>query len=99
MDELTPDAESVNSQPEAERARDSVAAHLAALVPSYLEVLNGREREVFELGDLRGLNATEIAERFGVQAVTVRTQLMRARRKIRLRMLEEHSALLEDYKP
>jgi RNA polymerase sigma-70 factor (ECF subfamily) len=68
------------------------------LVASYLHVLSEREREVFELGDLRGLNATEIAERLGVKAVTVRTQLMRARRKIRLRMLEEHPDLLEDYR-
>jgi RNA polymerase sigma factor (sigma-70 family) len=70
---------------------------LTALVVSYLGVLSGREREVFELGDLRGLNATEIAVRLSVKAVTVRTQLMRARRKIRLRILEEHPNLLEDY--
>jgi len=44
------------------------------------------------------MNASEIAERLGVKAVTVRTQLMRARRKIRLRMLEEHPDLLEDYR-
>jgi RNA polymerase sigma-70 factor (ECF subfamily) len=70
---------------------------LGALVVSYLDVLSGREREVFELGDLRGLNASEISARLGVKAVTVRTQLMRARRKIRLRMLEERPELLEDY--
>ncbi len=78
-------------------AGDSDAVRLALLVPSYLDVLSGREREIFELGDLRGFNSTEIAERLGVKAVTVRTQLMRARRKIRLRMLEEHPALLEGY--
>ncbi len=69
-----------------------------ALVASYLDELSGREREVFELGDLRGMNATEIAERLGVKAVTVRTQLMRARRKVRLRMLEDHPDLLEGYR-
>ena len=71
---------------------------MTALVASYLHVLSGREREVFELGDLRGLNATEIAARLDVKAVTIRTQLMRARRKIRLRMLEEHPDLLEGYR-
>jgi RNA polymerase sigma-70 factor (ECF subfamily) len=71
---------------------------LVALVASYLDELSGREREVFELGDLRGLNATEIADRLGVKAVTVRTQLMRARRKVRLRMLEDHPDLLEGYR-
>jgi RNA polymerase sigma-70 factor (ECF subfamily) len=77
---------------------DPVGRSVSTLVASYLHVLSGREREVFELGDLRGLNATEIATRLGVKAVTVRTQLMRARRKIRLRMLEEHPDLLEGYR-
>jgi RNA polymerase sigma-70 factor (ECF subfamily) len=73
------------------------AVRAAMIVASCLGVLSGREREVFELGDLRGLNASEIAARLGTKAVTVRTQLMRARRRIRLRMLEEHPELLEDY--
>ncbi|MFI5233825.1 MAG: RNA polymerase sigma factor [Gemmatimonadales bacterium] len=77
---------------------DVAARGVSELVASYLNVLSGREREVFELGDLRGMNATEIARRLDVKPVTVRTQLMRARRKIRLRMLEEHPDLLEGYR-
>jgi RNA polymerase sigma factor (sigma-70 family) len=94
-DELTPGERESAGTTHAEA--DSHGDGLTALVVSYLDVLSGREKEVFELGDLRGLNATEIADRLGVKAVTVRTQLMRARRKIRLRMLEEHPNLLEDY--
>ncbi len=92
-DELAP--HEAASSVTAEGARGD--RELTTLVASYLDVLSGRERDVFELGDLRGMNASEIAERLGVKAVTVRTQLMRARRKIRLRMLEEHPDLLEDY--
>jgi RNA polymerase sigma-70 factor (ECF subfamily) len=79
-------------------AAEGDGSGFVALVASYLDELSGREREVFELGDLRGLNATEIAERLGVKAVTVRTQLMRARRKVRLRMLADHPDLLEGYR-
>jgi RNA polymerase sigma-70 factor (ECF subfamily) len=91
-DELVPHA------PDSTVGEPGAGHELMTLVVSYLNVLSGRERDVFELGDLRGMNASEIAERLGVKAVTVRTQLMRARRKIRLRMLEEHPDLLEDYR-
>jgi RNA polymerase sigma-70 factor (ECF subfamily) len=83
---------------QAASAGGTEASGFVALVASYLDELSGREREVFELGDLRGLNASEIAARLGVKAVTVRTQLMRARRKVRLRMLEDHPDLLEGYR-
>ncbi len=96
-DELRPEAAAELSSSDSAADHDSRTGQLAVVVASYLNVLTGRERDVFELGDLRGLNATEIAERLGVKAVTVRTQLMRARRKIRLRMLEEHPELLEGY--
>lgn len=74
------------------------SAHVAALMASCLGVLTGREREVFELGDLRGFDSSEIARRLDIKAVTVRTHLLRARRRIRLRMLEEYPHLLEDYR-
>jgi RNA polymerase sigma-70 factor, ECF subfamily len=92
-DELAGDGVEQSAQPQGAEGGGFVA-----LVASYLDDLSGREREVFELGDLRGLNATEIAERLGVKAVTVRTQLMRARRKVRMRMLEDHPDLLEGYR-
>jgi DNA-directed RNA polymerase specialized sigma24 family protein len=41
----------------------------------------------------------EIAITLGIQAVSVRAALSRARRRMRLKMLELHPSLLEDYDP
>jgi RNA polymerase sigma factor (sigma-70 family) len=71
---------------------------LAKLVLHYFDQLPARQREVFELSDIQGLNAAEIAERLGMKPVTVRASLFKARRTIRLRMLADHSKLLEEYR-
>lgn len=75
------------------------APDVTSLVASCLDELPERQREVFELGDLRGLNSTEIAERLGITPSTARGLLMKARRRMRLRMLEAHPELLRDYSP
>jgi RNA polymerase sigma-70 factor (ECF subfamily) len=72
--------------------------HLAELVRCYLEELPGRQREVFELSDVQGLDSTQIGTRLGISGSTVRVLLARARRTIRLRILEQHPRLLEEYK-
>jgi RNA polymerase sigma-70 factor (ECF subfamily) len=72
---------------------------LATLIQSVTSELSRREREVFELADLRGMSADDIARQLGVQPVSVRAALSRARRRIRLKMLEQHPHLLEDYDP
>lgn len=71
---------------------------LATLVLKYFDELPARQREVFELSDILGLSAPEVAERLGMKAVTVRANLFKARRTIRQRMLEHHSSLLEEYR-
>ncbi|HVT38885.1 MAG TPA: RNA polymerase sigma factor [Gemmatimonadaceae bacterium] len=73
------------------------AAHIARLARACVSELSRRERRVFELSDLHGLNSTEIARQLHVKPATVRVLLLRARRRIRLRMLAEHPWLLEDY--
>ena len=70
----------------------STAAGSAAL-----DQLTDREREVFQMADLKGMSATQIAATLGVQPVSVRSTLSRARRRIRIRMMEQHSHLLEGY--
>jgi RNA polymerase sigma-70 factor, ECF subfamily len=71
---------------------------LTQLVLRYFDELPARQREVFELSDIQGLSAPEVAERLGMKAVTVRANLFKARRTIRQRMLEHHSSLLEEYR-
>jgi RNA polymerase sigma-70 factor (ECF subfamily) len=71
---------------------------LTSLVLKYFDELPARQREVFELSDIQGLSAPEVAERLGMKAVTVRANLFKARRTIRQCMLEHHSNLLEEYR-
>lgn len=90
------------TQPGAESAADDApldAPALARLVQSFRTGLSPRQRTVFELADLQGVPLPEIARRLGIAPVTVRVLLSRARRTIRLRVLEEHPGLLEDYTP
>ena len=70
---------------------------LSALVRACISDLSDREREVFEMADLKGMSATDIASTLGVQPVSVRATLSRARRRIRIRMMEQHPHLLEEY--
>lgn len=77
---------------------DSLDARaLARLINAYSADLSARQREVFGLVDLEGRTIAEVAERLGVEQVTVRVLLSRARRTIRLRILEEHPRLLAEY--
>lgn len=76
---------------------DPDAARLAALVVKYFDALPARQRQIFELADLRGMTPTEIASRLGMEAVTVRGHLFKARRAIRAKLLEHHERLLEEY--
>jgi RNA polymerase sigma-70 factor (ECF subfamily) len=71
---------------------------LAALVRAYLKELPARQREILELSDVQGLDSTQVGARLGIRGSTVRVYLMRARRAIRLRILEQHPRLLEEYK-
>jgi RNA polymerase sigma-70 factor (ECF subfamily) len=73
-------------------------ARIRQLVAAYFDALSPRQREVFELVELRGIPAAEVAVRLGIEASTVRVLLLRARRTIRVRMLEQHPDLLEDYR-
>ena len=70
---------------------------IAALVQSCFTDLTDRQREVFEWIDLRGIPAPEVARRLGIAPATVRVLLMKARHTIRLRLLEQHADLLEEY--
>jgi RNA polymerase sigma-70 factor (ECF subfamily) len=78
-------------------AADAEAERLRELVRACLTELTDRERDVFERADLQGQSTNEIAATLGVQPVSVRAALSRARRRMRIRMLELRPSLLEDY--
>lgn len=68
---------------------DSGDARLAALFASYRTALTTRERAVFELVDLQGTAATEVAAHLCIAPATARVLLLRARRKMRTLMLQD----------
>jgi RNA polymerase sigma-70 factor (ECF subfamily) len=77
---------------------DPDQATLAALVLLYFDTLPRRQRQIFELADIRGLTPAEIARELGMEQVTVRAHLFKARRTIRGRMLRHHERLLKEYR-
>jgi RNA polymerase sigma-70 factor, ECF subfamily len=85
-----PAAESNTAEPKLDERR------LLELVREQLDALPVRQREVFDLVDLQGRAATDVAELLALDAATVRVHLLRARRTIRTRILERNPALVED---
>jgi len=90
---ITPQSTSV--MPDANVRAES--DRIAVLVRACLDELSHRERQVFELADLKGVATGEIAARLNLEPVSVRAALSRARKRIRLRMMEQHRHLLEEY--
>jgi RNA polymerase sigma-70 factor (ECF subfamily) len=72
---------------------------VSALVRALLDDLPPRQREVFYLADLEELAPVDIAQRLGLEPATVRVHLLRARRALRARILSEHPAIAEEYRP
>src|SRR6185503_3204868 len=75
---------------------DVDSARIRLIVRSYFNELSPRQREVFELVELRGMDAGKVAEQLGIEPSTIRVLLLRARITIRARMLAQYPDLLED---
>jgi RNA polymerase sigma-70 factor (ECF subfamily) len=72
------------------------SSQLGEIVMALFQGLPLRQRQVFHLAEVEGLAATEVAERLGMNPVTVRAHLFRARRALRARILARHPELAED---
>lgn len=70
---------------------------VASLVLRYFDELPPRQRQVFELVDLRGESPIEVARTLGMRPVTVRAHLFKARRAIRARLLELHEPFMSEF--
>ncbi len=64
-------------------------------IKSSLEALNPRQRSVFVLRDLEGLDIKEVAQITGMPQATVRWYLHRARSKLRGELTKHHPQLLK----
>lgn len=84
-----------------ERAPDpsaeAEAAEWRGMMMRLFRELPARQREVFYLVDIEGHDAVEIAPRLGLRPVTVRAHLFRARRSLRVKILERHPELAEGF--
>ena len=65
----------------------------AALVRSFFTELPSRQRELIELVDSQGYTAAEAAKIMGIEPETARVHLLRARRALRAKMLEQHPGM------
>jgi RNA polymerase sigma-70 factor (ECF subfamily) len=59
--------------------------------------LAGRQREVFELCELQGLDSVEAGDLLGIAPATVRVTLLRARRTVREEILRTDPELVEAF--
>jgi RNA polymerase sigma-70 factor (ECF subfamily) len=71
---------------------------LEAVVMQHLRALPPRQREVFALADVEGYAPSEIAIMLDVEPVTVRTNLLKARRALREKILAQQPKLMEEYR-
>lgn len=90
VERTTADAE---PGPEATADRDL----LARMISDFFDELPERQREVFDLAELQGLPASEVAERLGIEPVSVRAHLFKARRTLRGRILARHPEVAEEW--
>jgi RNA polymerase sigma-70 factor (ECF subfamily) len=73
------------------------ASDVVSQVRTLFESLPSRQREIFDLADLQGFSPTEIGQMLGMNPVTVRANLCKARRAIRAKILERSPQLAEEY--
>jgi len=66
-------------------------------VRTLYEKLPTRQRQVFDLADLQGFTPLEVGEMLGMNPVTVRANLCKARRAIRSRILDQFPEMTEGY--
>lgn len=71
-------------------------ARRVEVVRAFFNELPARQREVIELVDLGGHSAVEAAEMLGVEPETARVHLLRARRTLRTKMLQQHPEMFDE---
>lgn len=69
---------------------------LGSVIGGLFQELPLRQREVFDLVELQGLSASDAAERMGIEAVSVRAHLFKARKALRERILATRAEWAEE---
>lgn len=71
--------------------------HIRTVVEELFRELPARQREVFDLSELQGMSTADVAELLGLEPVSVRAHLFKARRALRGRILARHPELAEEW--
>lgn len=69
---------------------------LGAILRTFFEELPERQREIFDLVELQGMTAKDVADLLGIEPVSVRASLFKARRWLRARILAARPEVAED---
>lgn len=77
-------------------SRMTEAHEIRALLDVFFLELPDRQRQVFDLVELQGYSAVDAARLMGIEPVSVRAHLFRARRRLRERILRERPEIAEE---
>ena len=77
-------------------AKDAECRELGDMLRVFFERLPGRQREIFDLVELQGLSGAEVSELLGIEPVSVRAHLFKARKRLRRLILQSSPELVED---
>jgi len=82
--------------PSPDPSRRVEVRELEVTLEAFFNTLPERQRQIFDLVELQGLTASEVAELVGVEPVSVRAHVFKARRALRARILEERPEIAEE---
>ena len=80
----------------ADPAKEAERRELGDILGVYFNELPERQREILDLVELQGIPSVEVAQMLGIEAVSVRAHLFKARRRLRERILKTRPELVED---
>ena len=78
-------------------AREAEQRELGEMLSVFFERLPDRQREIFDLVELQGFSGAEVSELLGIEPVSVRAHLFKARKRLRSLILRASPELVEDF--
>ena len=88
--------ESLLPDPRVDPQKSVEVEELGTLLRMFFSQLPDRQREVFDLVELQGRTPTEVAGLLGLEPVSVRAHLFKARRRLRGKILDERPELAQE---
>lgn len=96
MDRFKVEAGEISSTPDGGEAQLD-RKRMGEIITVFVRDLPQRQREVFQMSELQGLSSPEIGSILGLEPGSVRAALFKARRALRMKILEKHPEFVEEY--